>query len=89
MKTISKEQLLKFGMKENTGEESVVFPMSKVIGKSDSKDYGNMIIALTTLRNESELCLYMPDGSILYLKPQDIDELIIFESCIESWEEYD
>jgi len=90
---ITKENLINhFGMVETEGDEKLLFPMKKVISVKNhldeemEEDEGELAICVTMLRNKSELCLSMPDGSILYLTPRHIEDLNIFERCIESYE---
>lgn len=86
MKTlITKESLLKYGMKEVTGDEKLLIPMKKVLSKSD-EDGTEMGICVTNLRNRNELCLLLPDGGCLYLWVKTIEELEAFEKCILSYE---
>mgnify|MGYP003435836453 FL=1 len=90
---ITKESLLEYGMIETKGDESLLFPMKKVISVKNHLDEemeededGELAICITRLRNQVELCLSMPDGSILYLAPKSIEDLQAFERCIESYE---
>ncbi len=84
MKEITKENLLKYGMVENTGGDSTIFPLIKTIGKDD--EVGELSIAITRMRNSPELCLLLPDGATLYLNIKTIDELEAFEKCIAEYE---
>ena len=81
MKTekITKEDLKSIGMNPTLDP---VIKYEKIIGEGED---GKLAIVLTSERNVLELALSMPDGSMLYLRPQTIDHLQIFESCIESW----
>ncbi len=87
---ITKENLINhFGMVETQGDEKLMFPLKKVISvpnEDAEEDEGELAICVTTMRNKSELCLSMPDGSVLYLAPQSIEDLQAFERCIESYE---
>ena len=87
---ITKENLINhFGMVETQGDEKLMFPLKKVISvpnEDAEEDEGELAICVTTIRNKSELCLSMPDGSVLYLMPRHIEDLNIFERCIESFE---
>jgi hypothetical protein len=87
---ITKDSLLNYGMKETGNEEQILFPMKKVISIPNQnlgeEDEGEMAICVTTMRNQTEICLLMPDGAILYLCPQNIEELYNFEKCIQYWE---
>jgi hypothetical protein len=38
------------------------------------------------MRNSTEICLSLPDGGILYLNVQSIEELKAFEKAIGSYE---
>jgi hypothetical protein len=82
---ITKESLLKYGMQEVTDESKMIIPMKKVL-TSSSEDGTEMAICVTNLRNKSELCLMLPDGSCLYLWVKTIEELQIFEHCILLYE---
>lgn len=85
---ITKENLIGFGMIQTEGDEKLMFPMKKVISipNEDDEDKGELAICLTRLRNQTELCLSMPDGNVLYLAPESIEDLQAFEKCIESYE---
>ena len=84
---ITKESLISYGMKVTDDE---LFPLKKGIGitdeNEDEEDVGELAICVTVMRNESELCLSMPDGSLLYLNVESIEELVAFEKCIGSFE---
>lgn len=86
MKTvkITKDQLRDFGMKETEDVEKMFTPMKKVI--SVPNDEGELAICVTNQRNVAELCLILPDGGCLYLSPESMDDLKIFEKCITSYE---
>lgn len=84
---ITKEQLIEFGMKETEGDSAIIFPMAKVISiPQDDQADDELSICVTQLRNQTEICLKLPDGSTLYLCPENIEELKTFEKCIESYE---
>ncbi len=94
---ITRDNLINhFGMVETEGMEKIIFPLKKVISIANENTYqeeeegeedeGELAICVTLLRNQSELCLAMPGGSILYLVPESIEQLQAFESCIESFE---
>ena len=83
---ITKEQLLEFGMKEAKSDAAMIFPMEKLLSKQKSEDGGRFALCVTRLRNITELCLVMPDTSIIYLNVRTIEELKAFEKCIGSWE---
>lgn len=87
---ITKENLINhFGMVETEGDEQIIFPLKKVISipnEDAEEDEGELAICITRMRNQAELCLSMPDGSVLYLAPQSIEDLQAFERCIESYE---
>ncbi|MGK0174056.1 MAG: hypothetical protein ACI9AT_000419 [Ulvibacter sp.] len=80
---ITSDSLKDFGMKLTT--EDPIFPMRKTISIGDKED-GEIMIAITKMRNKPELCLSLPDGAIIYLNIQTIEELEAFEKCIESWD---
>jgi hypothetical protein len=82
---ITKKQLIEFGMRETKGDERLFHPMKKIISVSNEENQ-ELSICVTSMRNVEELCLFLPDGSTLYLMPKTITELKIFEKCIESWE---
>ena len=86
---ITKENLINhFGMVETEGDEQIIFPLKKVISipnEDAEEDEGELAICITRMRNQAELCLSMPDGSVLYLAPQSIEDLQAFERCIESY----
>lgn len=89
MKTVkyTKEDLIEFGMREETdGLEKVLFPMKKVISVEQESSGDEMAICITSQRNVHEICLILPDGGCLYLSPESMDELKIFEKCITSYE---
>ena len=83
---ITKDELIKFGMVENTGEDKVLYPYIKSItGKEFGQDNG-IYIVVTNEYNISEFCLILPDGNQLFLNIDSIDELIAFEKYIDRWE---
>lgn len=91
--SITKEQLLEFGMIETTGDEKIIYPMKKVISippeKEDTDDdLGEIAICVDMEYNFLRLVLKLPDGSTLVICPETIDELKIFEKCIGGWESY-
>ena len=77
-----------FGMIETQGDEQIMFPLKKVISvlNEESEEERELAICITRLRNISELCLSMLDGNILYLAIDNIEDLKVFERCIESYE---
>lgn len=86
---ITKENLITFGMKETEGDEKMIFPMKKVISipnEDADEDEGELAICVTQMRNASELCLTLPDGSCIYLAAESIEDLQTFEKCIASYE---
>lgn len=88
---ISKETLLEYGMIKTIGDSALIWPMEKVIsvdeeGNPATKEEEKMAICITHIRNDTELCLMLPDGNCLYLRPESIEELKTFEKCIESYE---
>jgi guanylate kinase len=84
MKTaITKESLLEFGMIQ---KDSPIYPLEKVISVDDNPNEGHISICVTHVRNTSELCLMMPDGACIYIGPESIEELKVFEKCILAWE---
>jgi len=88
MKTIiNKENLILYGMTEVGC--SFVTPMKKVISvpnEDEEDNEGELSICLTNMRNTTEICLSLPDGGILYLNVQSIEQLKAFEKCIGSYE---
>lgn len=90
MKTpITKESLIAYGMKVNTGFEGHVFPMEKIISirEDDEKEgIGHMSILINRSNNSDQLCLWLPDGACIYLAIDNIEQLEAFEKCIASWE---
>lgn len=85
MEAITKEELLAFGMKENEGEDKVLYPMSKVLGEDEEGD--TMEICVTLERNSQELALKTPHGDTLYLGGvESIEDLKTFEKCITEFE---
>jgi len=86
---ITKENLIiHFGMKETEGEDMNLFPLKKVISLPSEclEETEEMAIAVTTMRNRSELCMIMPDGALMYLTAESIEDLIVFEKSIGSYE---
>lgn len=85
--TITEEQLLEFGMIKTVGDP--IESMRKVISvvkDEDQENEGEIAIAVTHMRNQSELALMLPDGGCIYLSCATIEDLKTFEQCIESWE---
>lgn len=78
--TITKEQLIEFGMVETGG---LVMPLKKVLGESEA---GQISIAVTLERNTPEIILSLPDGAHVLLSVASIEQLKAFEACIVSWE---
>lgn len=83
---ISKDSLLKYGMKETTDTEKMFYPLKKVISTKAETSGEELAICVTNQRNVNELCLTLPDGGILYISPKSIENLKIFEECITSYE---
>lgn len=81
--TITKEQLLKWGM---VITEDPVVPMKKVIGKSESDELGSMSIAVTMYTNTPIFSIILPDGGTLHLNPACIEDLKKIEELIVSYE---
>lgn len=90
MKTvkITKEDLTAFGMKETEGSEKLFFPMRKDISipNESGDELGSLSICVTNQRNKTELCLLLPDGGCLYLAPESMEKLKVFEECIIAYE---
>lgn len=83
---ITNNQLLEFGMKKNKNGDKLLFPMEKIISMPNEDNEGNIAICLTNMRNQTELCLMLPNGDCIYLSIETIEKLKIFEKCIGSWE---
>ena len=86
---ITKEQLIKFGMKETEGDEKAITPMKKVISlPNEDNELGEISICINMQYNSPRLILSLPDGSMLEICAKTIDELKVFEKCIGSFEPY-
>jgi hypothetical protein len=86
---INKENLILYGMTENKGDGSFIMPMEKVISvpnEDADEDEGDLAICVTTMRNSTEICLRLPDGAVIYLNVQSIEQLKAFEKCIGCYE---
>lgn len=83
--TITKEQLLEFGMTETEGIEVHITPLRKIIGKPEDSENGTLAIVITREYNTNALALKLPDGSTLFLNCNTIEELKAFEKCIGMW----
>jgi hypothetical protein len=82
---ITKESLLEYGMKEY---DNVLFPMQKNLSENENENQeeGILAICITQMRNITEICLLMPNGNIIFLNVNSIEELQQFENCIESYD---
>jgi len=81
---ITKESLIKYGMKE-TG--NIACPLEKVISVEPDEDGGYLAISLTLYYSGSmQLTLMMPGGAAIYLNIRSIEELEAFEKCIAVYE---
>lgn len=85
LSTITKEQLIEFGMTETEGIEVHITPLRKVIGKSEDTEHGDLSIVITREYNTDALALKLPDGGTLFLTCKTIEELKAFEKCIGMW----
>jgi len=89
---ITKEQLIEFGMKELSQEEGgFYFPMKKVISvpneeNEDNDEFGDISICVSMAYNSSKIVLSLPDGSVINVFVETIEELKAFEKCIAGWE---
>lgn len=81
---ITKEQLIEFGMIETTGDEKVLFPLKKVI--SEASDNGEDDGELSICVYMGRLALLLPDGALIYILAESIDELKAFEKSIAGYE---
>lgn len=84
--SITKEQLIEFGMTEPEGDEKLLFPLEKRLTEPN-EDGTYMAICVTMMRNTSELCLMLPQGGgCLYLSIANIEQLKTFEQSLSSYE---
>jgi hypothetical protein len=82
---LTKQDLIKFGMIETTGDEKIIFPMKKVISIAEDNEDGELAICVTMENNVPELVLATPEGK-LYLNIATLEELQAFERFIDGWE---
>jgi len=81
---IQEQDLIKYGF-EKTQDEIPVWPFEKKLSEPD-EDGGMLLLVVTVERNTGEFALVMPDGNKLFLQIENLEQLRVFESSIQSWE---
>ena len=83
-KTISTEDLLKFGFVSSSGDSPFVFEKDLTDREEHPKEEGIMLVVANP-HNETGFYLVFPDGAMLKLLVDDLEELSIVEKSIGSW----
>lgn len=86
---LTKQNLIDhFGMVETEGDEKEIFPLRKVISVNDQdEEIAGLSICISYLYNDgARPCLLMPDGDIIWIYANSIEDLQKFESSIAMYE---
>lgn len=85
MKTesISTTDLFNYGFEPGVKGDSLIFKKEVAPG---NEELGPILLGVTTLYNEPEFCLVLPEGQTMYLNVNSLESLEIFEKSINRYE---
>ncbi len=80
---ITEQELIDFGFTKN--DDFPMIPFEKHLS-DPNEDGGRLTLIVTIERNQPEIALNMPDGNKLFLHIESLQQLLIFENAIQSWD---